>query len=1102
MLMKKLLSIILLFICCAAAVAQHRGDSVDCSDQIGYSWMKGYGNASSEYVSDLAVDNDGNIYATGTFSGTLTIDGQSVVSAGSTDFYVVKMTPDGSVVWLKSGGSSDVEQANAIAVDANANVYVAGLSNDYTSFDGNDFPSRGAKDGFLLKLDSDGNYVYVRTLGSYQDDNALDVAVDGANNVVVTGHFSFALQIGPTAFFQSARGGDDSFLVKFDTSGDVVWSMSNASTSYDYGRRVACDASNNVYVAGEFKGAMSQSGYGPMSANDRDVYLAKYTSTGTYLWSKTVGAVGNDSVRAMAVTPEGIAYIAIKTAFQTVINVYPSSGAAGTGSVITLNIQENSSVTIGDMLCDYYGNVYVAGDYTGSVNFGEGYVTSTGSGSDYFIVRYGSDNAANMHFYGNQLSQNSINTLALDYANNVVVGGSFTSSITMGSDTETSNGSSDALVIKFERYMSFGQANITSQNCNASNMGISVEVMGGEAPYTYYWSNNSTSESLNGVSAGTYSLTVVDNAHCFITETYVLSAPQAPTITLPNIPTLCPSDTVTINAPEGMVSYLWNTGSTESSIQVYTPGVYTVEVTAQYSCTTSASVTVSQYPNIDVLPETDYYFCPDESLVINATGFLSYYWSNGSSTSTFETPVEYTFWVRAYNGICYYYDTITTHRYPRPSVELGSDTYFCEGDSVLVTAPDGYSAYSWSNGAEGRSIWVSSEGELVLEASDANSCKASDSINVGKRNSPNVNLGPDTTYCTEGKVLIGSSEPYTNCSFLWNTGEEASAIYISETGTYWMRVTNEYECSNADTVHINIISVPPIGLPDVLDYCDDYVTLAPVNSFESYQWSTGETTATIDVNYSEVFSVTVTDINGCTISDEVYAVKHNIVEPFFGNDTVFCGLESRRLHLNTTYTSYSWNNGSTNPFIDVANPGGYYSVSVTNENGCTASTSMNASFTDNYPEIKKITSGKGLVVVEVEGGVPPYYYSADGKTWQTSNIFDNLPSDFYDIMVQDNNYCIDQMQTFLDASVGIPSFFTPNNDGFNDTWIITGLYMYPDSKVAVYDRYGKQVFESKGAVCEWDGMYGGYKLPSDSYWYVVHLGSDFPALKGSVTIKR
>ena len=1099
MLMKKLLSIILLFICCAAAVAQHRGDSVDCSDQIGYSWMKGYGNASSEYVSDMVVDNDGNIYVTGTFSGSISIDGHSLVSAGSTDFYVMKMSPSGSVVWLKAGGSSAVEQGNAIAVDANANVYVVGISNDNTSFDGNAFPSRGSKDGFLLKLDSDGNYVYVRTLGSFQDDNALDVAVDGANNVIVTGYFSFALQIGPLAFYQEARGGDDAFLVKFDTSGNVLWSMQYASTSFDYGRRVACDASNNVYIAGEFKGTVAFGGSSLQSANDRNVYVAKLNSAGTAQWAMQFGAAGNDSIKALSVSSAGNVYVAYKQVSENPQIAICSSAGALSG---TLSYAGGGSLMIGDMLCDSHDNVYVVGNYTGSIDFGAGQQTSSGSGSDYFIVRYDSGNVLNMQLYGNQTSQNSLNTIAIDYLNNVVAGGYFSSSISIGSDTETSNGLNDAIVIKFERYMSFGQANITSQNCNASNMGISVEVMGGEAPYMYYWSNNSTSESLNGVSAGTYSLTVVDNAHCFITETYVLSAPQAPTITLPNIPTLCPSDTVTINAPEGMVSYLWNTGSTESSIQVYMPGVYTVEVTAQYSCTTSASVTVSQYPNIDVLPETDYYFCPDESLVINATGFLSYYWSNGSSTSTFETPVEYTFWVRAYNGICYYYDTITTHRYPRPSVELGSDTYFCEGDSVLVTAPDGYSAYSWSNGAEGRSIWVSSEGELVLEASDANSCKASDSINVGKRNSPNVNLGPDTTYCTEGKVLIGSSEPYTNCSFLWNTGEEASAIYISETGTYWMRVTNEYECSNADTVHINIISVPPIGLPDVLDYCDDYVTLAPVNSFESYQWSTGETTATIDVNYSEVFSVTVTDINGCTISDEVYAVKHNIVEPFFGNDTVFCGLESRRLHLNTTYTSYSWNNGSTNPFIDIANPGGYYSVSVTNENGCTASTSMNASFTDNYPEIKKITSGKGLVVVEVEGGVPPYYYSADGKTWQTSNIFDNLPSDFYDIMIQDNNYCIDQMQTFLDASVGIPSFFTPNGDGFNDTWIITGLYMYPDSKVAVYDRYGKQVFESKGAVCEWDGMYGGYKLPSDSYWYVVHLGSDFPALKGSVTIKR
>ena len=1097
--MRNLVAFILLFFCCVSAMAQHRGDSIDCSDRIGYSWMKGYGNANSEYVSDVAVDNDANIYVTGTFAGTLSVDGQTITSAGSTDFYVMKMTPDGTVVWLKSGGSSAVEQASAIALDANANVYVVGLSNDNTSFDGNVFPSRGSKDGFLLKLNTDGDFQYVRTLGSYLDDNALDVAVDASNNVIVTGFFNTMFQIGPTSFFQNGRGSDDSFLVKFDASGDVLWSMTYASSLQDYGRRIACDASNNVYIAGEFKGTLAFGGNSLQATNDRDVYLAKLNSSGSAQWAVQLGTTGNDSVRSLAVSSAGTIYMAYKQETgNPIVAKYSTSGVdAG-----TVTFTGSGNVVLNDILCDTYGNVYYAGNFTGSVDFGEGPVTSSGSGSDYFIVRYGSDDAVNMHIYGNQSSQNSLNALALDYANNVVAGGSFSSSITFGSDTETSNGLQDALLIKFERYMTFGIVSELSTNCDASNMGLNVEIVGGEAPYLYYWSNGSHAESLSGVAAGSYTLTVVDNNHCYITNSFTLSAPQPPAISLPAVSTLCPFDTVTLSIDEGMASYEWNTGATESSIRVHDAGTYSVVVTALNSCSASASISITKYPNLDVLPETDYYFCPGEALTINATGFISYYWSNGMSTPTFSTPLEYTFWVRAYNGICYYYDTITTHKYPAPSIELGGDMVYCEGDSVMVTAPDGYVAYSWSNGAEGRSVWVKTEGVLQVEATDANTCKAIDSINIEERETPDVDLGPDTTYCTDGKVIIRSQLSYQNCSFLWSTTETDENVVVTESGSYWLRVTNEYGCSGADTVNVHIIRVAPIGLPDVLDYCDDYVTLAPVNSFESYQWSTGETTATIDVNYSEVFSVTVTDINGCTISDEVYAVKHNIVEPFFGNDTVFCGLESRRLHLNTTYTSYSWNNGSTNPFIDVANPGGYYSVSVTNENGCTASTSMNASFTDNYPEIKKITSGKGLVVVEVEGGVPPYYYSADGKTWQTSNIFDNLPSDFYDIMVQDNNYCIDQMQTFLDASVGIPSFFTPNGDGFNDTWIITGLYMYPDANVSVYDRFGKQVFSSKGAVCEWDGLYGGYKLPSDSYWYVVYLGSDFPALKGSVTIKR
>ncbi|MBO7570811.1 MAG: T9SS type B sorting domain-containing protein [Bacteroidales bacterium] len=1097
--MKRTLALILFIIGVSVVYAQHRGDSIDCSDRIGYSWMKGFGNSASEYVSDVAVDGTGCIYFTGSFSGTLPIGGSSVTSEGNTDFYIAKMSPEGTVLWLKSGGSSAVEQANSIAVDADGNVYVVGLSSDNTSFEGNRFPSLGAKDGFLLKLDTDGNYVYVKIMGCYQNDNAYDVAVDGNNNVIVTGHFNYALQVSSTSLFQNARGGDDSYLIKFDTEGNMVWAKTYASAGNDYGRRVACDNAGNIYLAGEFKGSMSMEGNNLQSANDLGVYLAKLNPTGVAQWAVQFGAAGNDSVRAMSVSSAGNVYLAYKqVSGNPQIAICSSAGVNSS----TISYPGSGSVVIGDILCDSYGNLYVAGSYSALFDLGGGPVAANGNNIDFFIVRYDSNNVADMYFFGNQSEQNAINTLAIDYANNVVAGGSFDWSITLGSDTETSNGSFDALIVKFERYMSFGQSEIASVGCSASNMNASIDVEGGMSPYMYYWSNGSTGESLSGVSAGTYTLTVVDSDHCYITTSLSLTAPQPPVVELPSIPTLCPRDTISIAVNSGMSEYMWNTGANTREISIYSPGTYSVTITNDNSCTASASFSVSQYPNIDVLPQTDYYFCPDEYLTIEATGFLSYYWSNGNSTPTFFTPLEYTYWVRAYNGICYYYDTITTHEYPRPTIELGADTYFCDGDSVRVTAPDGFVSYSWSNGAEGRSVWVSGAGELTVEASDANTCKAVDSINVDKIEAPKVDLGNDTTYCTDGKVELFSSISYQNCSFVWNTHEQTASINVATSGTYWLRVTNEYGCSTTDTLHINVINVPPFGLPDVLDFCEESARLSSTNRYEAYEWSTGDNSAYIDIHSSGVYSVTVTDRSGCTISDEVNATKHTIIKPFFSNDTVFCGLQSRRLYLNTTYDNYQWNNGTSNPYIDISNPGGYYSVSVTNAEGCTASTSMRASFSDNYPEIVKITSGKGLVIVEVEGGTPPYYYSADGQTWQSSNIFDNLPSAYYDIMVQDNNHCIDQMQTFLDASVGIPSFFTPNGDGFNDTWVLTGLYMYPDSKVAVYDRYGKEVFVSKGAICEWDGMYGGRPLPSDSYWYVVYLGDGFPTLKGCVTIKR
>ncbi len=1086
--------------CYVAVFAQHRGDSIDCGNRIGYSWMKSiaYEYVINEIVNDVAVDDDGNIY----FAGTYFEESDAAVpNAGTTYFFIGKKSPDGTLLWMKNSVSSGAENTiNSIAVDANGNVYAVGLANAGTSFDGNNFQSNGQKDGFLLKLDTDGNFQYSRTIGSFNNDNALDVVVDNENKPVVTGNFDFLLQVSQIEFYQYAMGNDDTFMLKFNEDGSLVWSTTFASTSKDYGRRLACDNNNNIYLAGEFQSTLSQNGISIYSPDDRNVYLAKFNSAGTIQWAVQCGTTGNDSVTALDVTPEGDVFLAYKYEDGTpFVAKYSTSGTL----LETMDFTGAGSLAIKDIMCDLHGNMYMTGEFSGQIDFATGVsLTSQGTTPDFFIVRYDNTGTLNLNFTGNQQNENALNALALDYANNLIGGGYYSSSITFGDDTEISNGEEDGLIIKFERYISFGQTTISNIACDSNNMGVSIDVEGGEQPFLYYWSNGSNQSSLSGISAGTYSLTVVDNANCYITTSVTLEPPQPPTVNLQSNVFICPNDSTTISVNTGFSEYLWNTGATSNEITVSQAGNYSVTITADNSCTASATTNVSQYPNLDILPNSDYYFCPGEFLTIEAQGFESYYWSNGENTSTFTTPIEYTFWVRAYDGICYYYDTLTTHKYPQPNIELGNDVNFCEGDSVQISAPAGFNNYSWSNGAVGQTIWANTEGYLKVSAEDENSCSAIDSVFVNSIEAPKLDLGNDTTYCTDGKVLLESETTCENCTYLWSTGETSGSIAVTTTGSYWVSAINEFGCANADTIHINVVRVATIGLPDELSFCEEYATLSPEHSFQSYEWSTGETTRSIDIYYSGLYSLTITDVNGCSVSDSVSATKLYITEPFLGNDTVFCGLQTRRLTLNATYTTYIWNNGTENQYIDISNPGGYYSVSVTNSVGCTASTSMNASFTENYPTITKITSGKGLVIVDVEGGVPPYYYSADGENWQSSNIFDGLPSAHYNILVMDNNSCTDQMNTFLDASIGVPSFFTPNGDGFNDTWIITGLYLYPNSKVAVYDRYGKELFVSKGPNCEWDGIYAGDYLPSDSYWYVIYLNEEVAPMKGSVTIKR
>ncbi|MDD2200391.1 MAG: T9SS type B sorting domain-containing protein, partial [Bacteroidales bacterium] len=143
----------------------------------------------------------------------------------------------------------------------------------------------------------------------------------------------------------------------------------------------------------------------------------------------------------------------------------------------------------------------------------------------------------------------------------------------------------------------------------------------------------------------------------------------------------------------------------------------------------------------------------------------------------------------------------------------------------------------------------------------------------------------------------------------------------------------------------------------------------------------------------------------------------------------------------------------------------------------------------------------GTLIVEAEGGNPPYVFSIDGEHWQHGTAFGQLETDFYDVYVIDSLTCSDTINVYVDNILLIPEYFTPNSDGFNDRLEIGGIYQYPNAQITIFDRFGKKLIEYKGNQPGWNGFYAGQPAPADTYWYIISVNRSIE-FKGPVTIVR
>ncbi len=208
-------------------------------------------------------------------------------------------------------------------------------------------------------------------------------------------------------------------------------------------------------------------------------------------------------------------------------------------------------------------------------------------------------------------------------------------------------------------------------------------------------------------------------------------------------------------------------------------------------------------------------------------------------------------------------------------------------------------------------------------------------------------------------------------------------------------------------------------------------------------------------------------------------------------------------NTNQTGDTYLWSTNETSPEIEITEVG-TYSVTVTTPFGCEATRVFNV--TESEMATIEITesidfSDPNNIIVTISG-IGNYVYQLDDEEPQLSNVFENVSLGYHTITIIDLNGCAEVSKEIV--VIDAPKFVTPNNDGYFDTWHITGVETLPGTEVFIYDRYGKLITRLTSSSNGWDGTYNGNNMPATDYWFLakVKKGSISFEVKGHFSLRR
>ncbi len=495
-------------------------------------------------------------------------------------------------------------------------------------------------------------------------------------------------------------------------------------------------------------------------------------------------------------------------------------------------------------------------------------------------------------------------------------------------------------------------------------MSISLSATGGT---NYKWSegNIETSELTVSPEIQTvYTVTATDAKGCSAKNSVTVSIRDSlhPVISGKN--EICIGEHTTLAIKNCGTKYKWNTGETTSIIN--TPALtneqtYKVTVVDDLGCSgnTDIQISVNPYPTVEAGKNDT--ICKNESVTLVGAGNGSLLWNNNKTTATItENPlVTTTYYLTVTNKGCSAKDSVTVFVNALPNANAGKDTSVCKGVHTILLATGGVK-YKWNTNTsftDKLELTPLTKQIYIVMVTDKNGCSAQDSVTISIKDSLHPVISGKKELC------YGDSTTLTvygrGTQYIWNTGEIKSSIkthILKANKTYIVTMTDILGCSGITSIVVKVNPLPLAEAGEEKINCKGNFTDLMASGGIHYSWNTGEQTNFITVSPAtdKKFTVTVTDVKGCSNFDSVfvYAKNNPVIQKM--KDTTICA--GTKIHLKAVSNEelFKWSKGDITSIIEVAPFNStQYTVTVMNKWGCqsTERTTVHTIALPNVPDV-------------------------------------------------------------------------------------------------------------------------------------------------------